>query len=340
MICNIILGIFGWRFLGIVDDDDRPAVLLFVHTHITDFIWIWISSLSISRECKGIAKESLWNHWLLGWLMPFSPFLSAPRLHSTQTHSTQTGGNVSKWATRLRESKNLFLAISPKGTRMKSKWKTGWKHIALEAGVKVRVIHMDWDKKVLFIGKAIDPTSEQEIFQAYWDQTAFNCDCHENPFNTEIQKGESVNWELFCPFDACLLSLLLLIPHVVGLFCKGHMFGFSLSLSAVLVSFYYHSQREVVTFLLGRAEAWLAGLNMAYTTFLAVQSSGFHILCDSSVLVPFMVGCFTYLSITPRHEKGVMTKWRGRYCIFHPLIHFCVALVANRLTQHVNENHA
>ena len=282
MICNIILGIFGWRFLGIVDDDDRPAVLLFVHTHITDFIWIWISSLSISRECKGIAKESLWNHWLLGWLMPFSPFLSAPRLHSTQT-----GGNVSKWATRLRESKNLFLAISPKGTRMKSKWKTGWKHIALEAGVKVRVIHMDWDKKVLFIGKAIDPTSEQEIFQAYWDQTAFNCDCHENPFNTEIQKGESVNWELFCPFDACLLSLLLLIPHVVGWFCKGHMFGFSL-LSAVLVSFCW-------LLLLWVEQQGLHAWTWAHTSGCAIV--GFHILCDSSA-VPFMVGCFTTLSIT------------------------------------------
>lgn len=332
MLGCLLLSLFGWRFDGVLEDDDRPAVVLFVHTHISDFVWMWLATFSCLHECKAIVKETLWEHWLLGRFMRFGPFLPAPK-----KESTSPSGSVSKWAGMLKESQNLFLTISPKGTRDKSAWRTGWKHIAKEAEVKVRVIHMDWDKKVMFIGRPLHPDDdEQEIFKQYWDQIAFEPHCHENPSNPEEHKQDPINWELFCPFDACVVSMWLFLPHLFGLFLKGERLGFVISLTALLVSAFYHLNREILPNVLLVAEGYLASMCMIYTFFWAVVRSGFFVVVmDSGIYMPFFMGALTYAMIIPRHTQNVKTRFRGRYAIWHPFFHVCVALVANRLTQYL-----
>ena len=57
----------------------------------------------------------------------------------------------------------LVMLVTPEGTRAKQeKWKTGFYHVAINAGVPIALAYMDYDKKTTGVGKIIYPTGDYE----------------------------------------------------------------------------------------------------------------------------------------------------------------------------------
>lgn len=59
--------------------------------------------------------------------------------------------------------KELVMLVTPEGTRAKQeKWKTGFYHVALNAGVPIALAYMDYEKKKTGVGKIVYPTGDFE----------------------------------------------------------------------------------------------------------------------------------------------------------------------------------
>ena len=55
------------------------------------------------------------------------------------------------------------MLVTPEGTRAKQeKWKTGFYHVAVTAGVPIALAYMDYDKKKTGVGKIVYPTGDYE----------------------------------------------------------------------------------------------------------------------------------------------------------------------------------
>ena len=70
-------------------------------------------------------------------------------------------------------SDELLLAIAPEGTRRKvDKWKTGFWHIAAQAGVPVQLVSFDYEKRITECGPVIelsdDIDADMERIQNYY----------------------------------------------------------------------------------------------------------------------------------------------------------------------------
>ena len=57
----------------------------------------------------------------------------------------------------------LVMLVTPEGTRSKQEnWKTGFYHVAINAGVPIALAYMDYQKKTTGIGKIVYPTGDYE----------------------------------------------------------------------------------------------------------------------------------------------------------------------------------
>ena len=70
-------------------------------------------------------------------------------------------GTVDAMADLFKQHGKLRLIITPEGTRSKvTKWKTGFYHVALKAGVPIALGFMDYEKKECGIDKIIYPSGD------------------------------------------------------------------------------------------------------------------------------------------------------------------------------------
>jgi 1-acyl-sn-glycerol-3-phosphate acyltransferase len=70
---------------------------------------------------------------------------------------------VSQIVQAFDENDELMLALFPEGTRRKKvKWKTGFWHIAVRAGVPIQLVSLDYDRRVSEFGPVIEPSHSLE----------------------------------------------------------------------------------------------------------------------------------------------------------------------------------
>jgi 1-acyl-sn-glycerol-3-phosphate acyltransferase len=64
-------------------------------------------------------------------------------------------------ARKFKHSQELVLAVPPEGTRKKvDAWKSGFYHIANEAGVPIGLGYLDFEKKLCGVGKFVKPSGD------------------------------------------------------------------------------------------------------------------------------------------------------------------------------------
>jgi 1-acyl-sn-glycerol-3-phosphate acyltransferase len=80
----------------------------------------------------------------------------------------------------FREHEELILVVTPEGTRkLRTKWKTGFYHIAKNAGVPIMLSYLDYKQKKAGVGKIMYPSGDmeadmREIMAFYRDKTGKN----------------------------------------------------------------------------------------------------------------------------------------------------------------------
>lgn len=148
-IARLIFWAKGWKLYGSIPEGLKKCVIIQApHTSMTDFFIGWLGSKILKvKFCFMIKKEAFNNP--LGILLKASGGISIDR--------SKTVGTVKQIVNVFNKSENLYLIITPEGTRNYTEnWKKGFYYIAQAAQVPVLLGYIDYKKKICGIGKQLN----------------------------------------------------------------------------------------------------------------------------------------------------------------------------------------
>ena len=147
-----LLHVAGWRLEG-----DRPTLDSYVliaapHTSNWDLLLLLAFAAAYDLRVTWMAKHSLFFP-PLGWIM------RAPGGMPVTRH--KPGHLVTAMAGAFKTSRHLVLVVPTEGSRQRTPyWKSGFYHIAKQAGVPIVPSYLDFGHKRGGFGPALLPTSD------------------------------------------------------------------------------------------------------------------------------------------------------------------------------------
>jgi 1-acyl-sn-glycerol-3-phosphate acyltransferase len=151
-LARALLRVAGWRLVGETPDVQRCIVIFAPHTSNWDFPLLLLLRGGAGRRVSYLAKHTLFR-FPFAWLFRASGALPVER---SENHAL-----VAKLARAFREQSELWLAMSPEGTRARTDhWKSGFYYIALEAQVPVLLAFIDARRRECGLGALIELTGD------------------------------------------------------------------------------------------------------------------------------------------------------------------------------------
>jgi len=146
----------GWQIHGRVPADPKFVAIVAPHTSNWDFVVCVAAMFALGLRIQWFGKDSLFR-WPLGWLLRALGGLPVRRDTAKRV--------VSEIADTIRSQPRFILALAPEGTRRRvAEWRTGFYHIAEQAGVPIVPVALDWGQRVITIGDPVrtagDPARE------------------------------------------------------------------------------------------------------------------------------------------------------------------------------------
>jgi len=149
-----VLSLGGWRIEGSVPEPRRYVVCVAPHTSNWDFVVGYAAKLALDVDASWLGKKSLF--W--GPLGPIMRAMGGIGVDRSAAHGVVK--EVAKWFGKRSE---LVLGIAPEGTRRRvDRWKTGFYFIALEAGVPIWPVALDWGARTVRLGPLFYPTGDAD----------------------------------------------------------------------------------------------------------------------------------------------------------------------------------
>ncbi|MBA2320831.1 MAG: lysophospholipid acyltransferase family protein [Deltaproteobacteria bacterium] len=152
-LARLWMAAFRWDVEGDVPQGISKAVLIAApHTSNWDLPHMIAAALIFRVHISWMGK-----HTLFRW--PFGAFMRWLGGMPIDRRSPQ--GMVGQMAQRFRDTDRMVLAVPPSGTRKKSThWRTGFYHIAREAGVPVVCAYLDYSRRRAGLGHLFVPTGD------------------------------------------------------------------------------------------------------------------------------------------------------------------------------------
>lgn len=163
----------GWRYEVILPPGIKKFVMVGApHTSNWDFP----ASMALLHSIPVKVSFAIKAEWTK---FPYSLFMKPLGAVGIDRKNIQSGAkaNTTDMLAGLYEKHRTFaLGIAPEGTRKpKDKWRTGFYHIAVKAGVPIALAYIDHKTKVMGIGKLIMPShlesDMKEIMDFYSSKT-------------------------------------------------------------------------------------------------------------------------------------------------------------------------
>ncbi len=152
-ISQFILKLFGWTIKVQVDEPKKSVICVAPHTSNWDFPIGKLSYLALGREASFLIKKS-WFFFPMGYF--FDAMGGIPVDRSKKSSITDL------MADEFQKREHFHLAITPEGTRsLVDKWKMGFYHIAVKAGVPIQLAYLDYGKKEMGIMDIFYPTGDE-----------------------------------------------------------------------------------------------------------------------------------------------------------------------------------
>ena len=141
-----------WTWTGGFPDRDRLVVIAWPHTSNSDGLIGLASLVVLGLDLRALGKQQLF--WPpLGGVLRYLGVMPVDR--------EAPGGMVGRAVAQFAEGQPLVLGLAPEGTRRRTEaWRTGWHRIAVEAGVPVAIVGLDWGRRRLGIVGTFVPTGD------------------------------------------------------------------------------------------------------------------------------------------------------------------------------------
>jgi len=166
-ICSFILKLVGWKTYLKTPDVPKAIICVAPHTSNWDFIIGKIFYWSYGHTAHFMIKRE----W---FIFPFNLIMKP--LGGIAVGGERNKLLVDEVVKLFNENEKFQIAITPEGTRQRTiKWKKGFYHIAVKAGVPIILCYLDYEKKVISFEKIFYPTGDekvdlQEIMEFYRDK--------------------------------------------------------------------------------------------------------------------------------------------------------------------------
>ncbi len=149
-----ILNLFGWNLSSCDFDDQKLIIIGAPHTSNWDFPLTLLALWAMKIKLSWVAKHTLFRQ-------PIGSIFKA--LGGIPVNRKVRHGFIHQIHSLFAENDTIYLAIAPEGTRSKvDHWKTGFYQIALGANVNIGLGFVDYEKKIIGIGRIFKPTGDIE----------------------------------------------------------------------------------------------------------------------------------------------------------------------------------
>ena len=149
------LQLTGWQVVGDVPDVKQLVMLAAPHTSNEDGWNAVMGILSVGIDFKLMGKKELFRLPLIGSFLKWGGMISIDR--------QKKGSTLQAAIEQFNQQEQLWLGLAPEGTRSYTeKWKTGFYHIAVGAGVPILPIAMDYNTKQMRFMPLFYPTGDYD----------------------------------------------------------------------------------------------------------------------------------------------------------------------------------
>jgi len=150
--CRAILKLCGWGLNGEFPDVPRLVLIVAPHSSWWDGIWGLLIKVGIGADVHFMAKQELFRG-------PLGSLLR--RLGGMPIDRGAAKGVVEQMADQFRQRDTFWLGIAPEGTRKPvARWKSGFWHIARDAGVPVFPVAFHYPDKTIQLGPLFDTSAD------------------------------------------------------------------------------------------------------------------------------------------------------------------------------------
>lgn len=154
LLAILILKLIGWKAVGRPIENARFVLIGAPHTSNWDFPIMLLVVLKLRLQVFWMGKNSLFP-FPVGWFMKWLGGIPVDR--------SRAGNLVEQTVQQYRDNPELVVLVPPEGTRSKVKeWKTGFYHIAVNAGVPIVLGYVDASKKEAGLADFFQPSGNLE----------------------------------------------------------------------------------------------------------------------------------------------------------------------------------
>jgi len=150
--CRALLRLCGWRLVGSFPDAPKAVLIVAPHSSWWDGVWGLMLKAGIGADVHFMGKQELFRG-------PLGSLLR--RLGGMPVDRNATKGVVEQMVEQFQKRERFWLGIAPEGTRKSvTRWKSGFWHIAHEAGVPIVTAWFNYPDKTIGIGPLFETSGD------------------------------------------------------------------------------------------------------------------------------------------------------------------------------------
>jgi hypothetical protein len=160
-ISKIIFKIFGWRFKDHVGGGyERCVMIAAPHTSNWDFVFARAAFYLMDIPVRYTVK----NDWMrFPFNLIFGPLGGIGIDRSPKKPGEERRSMTEAMIELFKQNEKLAVMVTPEGTRsLRTKWKTGFYHVAVGAQVPIALGYLDFKNKEAGVGKIILPSGDMQ----------------------------------------------------------------------------------------------------------------------------------------------------------------------------------
>ena len=153
-VSRALLAAWGWRIDGEFPPQPKMVAIVAPHTSNWDFIVGILAVFAIGVRVRFLAKHTLFN----GGLGPLMRWFGGMPVNRAAPQ-----GLVPQVVETIEKADQIFLAITPAGTRSSTKpWKSGFYHIAVAARVPILPVVFDGPGRSIRLLRPFEPGGDYD----------------------------------------------------------------------------------------------------------------------------------------------------------------------------------